>query len=190
MPLMSPPLRPFQGRGTISLALAFALMATSCATTASPPPLSPHASRQPIALTLPLLRGGQFNLKAWRGEVVVITIFATWSLRAQAEGPRFKQLAARFRPRNLQIVAIAIDRNERSLVKTYVDFVGFRFPVALADPEDLHLVGALGLTRRVPRTLLIDRTGRIRQDHRAGQTDFPRLIRGIETCLAEARPTH
>jgi hypothetical protein len=78
-----------------------------------------------------------------------------------------------------------MDRGNDPLIRTFVDFVGMRFDVARAEPDDLDLVGAFGRTSRVPRTVLLDRAGRVVQDHR-GQTDFPKLERGLKE-LARAR---
>lgn len=165
--------------------LALALLAACGATSTRPPTLSPARGR-PIALTISRLGGGTLDLAALRGKVVVLTLFTTWSLRSQAEASRFNQLAARYRSEDVAVVAVALHRRGHALVKTYVDFVGLRFAVGVVDPEDLRLVSALGLTKRVPRTLLLDRSGRRRQDHVAGQTDFPRLLEGIAQLLARS----
>lgn len=109
-------------------------------------------------------------------------MFTTWSLRSQLEAQRFARLH-RGR-REVRVVGIAMDRGNRPLIRTFVKFVGLGCDVALAEPDDLDLVGAVGRTLQVPRTLLLDRRGRVLQDHQ-GQTDFPRLQRGLRKLAAE-----
>lgn len=121
--------------------------------------------------------GGVVDVAQLQGRPVLLFLFSTWSLRAQAEAEEIKRIASRYS--GVAVVAIALDVRGRKLVKTYVDFVGFTFPVALATPDDLALIAALGRTARVPRTVLIDARGQIIQDHRSGQTDFERLHRGL-----------
>ncbi|PID37899.1 MAG: hypothetical protein CSA24_02030 [Deltaproteobacteria bacterium] len=167
---------------------AIAQLWGACGTTKAQAPTLRPASTSRLELTVSRLGGGTLALGALRKQVVVLTLFTTWSLRAQAETSRFNQIAARYAGKGVVVVGVALQRRGRALVKTYVDFVGLRFPVGIADPEDLRLVGALGLTKRVPRTLLYDQRGHLRQDHSAGQTDFPRLIEGIGKLLRSGAP--
>jgi hypothetical protein len=142
------------------------------------------AARPTGALVLPALDGPRIRLAELRGHPVVIFMFTTWSLRAQAEASRFVELHERLGPRGLRLIAVALDHDKISRVQLeeYVRFVGMGFPVVLAGPDDLDLVAAFGATTKVPRTVLLDREGRALVDHQ-GQTDFLRLRRAIEPLL-------
>jgi hypothetical protein len=61
--------------------------------------------------------------------------------------------------------------------------MGFRFDVLLASPEDLELVGAVGKTPLLPRTVLLDREGRAVLDQ-IGYTDFQVLEKKILELLS------
>jgi peroxiredoxin len=136
---------------------------------------------------LPTVTGEPLHLAELRGHPVVVFMFTTWSLRAQAEASRFVELHERLGPRGLKLLAVALDHETISRVQleTYLRFVGIAFPVALAGPDDLELVAAFGRTVKVPRTVLLDRQGRAVANFE-GQTDFPRLRRAIEGLLGRA----
>lgn len=159
-----------------------------CKTAPTPPPTSPldppPKARRQVTLTLPLLgKGESFRLESLRGHPVLLFVFTTWSLRAQAEAGEVKKIDALYRSRGLRIVGLALDKRGEALVQTYVDFLNFRFPVLIADPENLELVAALGITHHVPRSVLFDREGHLVQDHLVGMTDFPKLYKAIEGLL-------
>ena len=131
-------------------------------------------------MTLPRLGGGKLAIESYRGHPVLITLFTTWCLRCQAEAPLFIKIHEQRKPQGLEVVGIALDDLTKvSMVQTYVEFVGYTFPVLLAEPNNLELVAALGPTKRVPRTVLLDRAGRIVEDHVA-QTHFDRLERALD----------
>jgi len=143
----------------------------------------PGRSATGVEMTLPRVGGGKVSVSDLRGSPVVITLFTTWCLRCQAEASRFVQLHAR---EDLKVLGVALDTTGLTVIRTYVDFVGFRFPVLLARPDDLELVGGLGATKQVPRTVLLDRKGRIVLDQ-VGQTDFAELDAAIK-ALSPRQP--
>lgn len=161
------------------------LIAAGCASTPprpDPPSATESESAAPVELTLPRLRGGEVSLAGLRGRLVLITLFTTWSLRSQAEAPLFGKLQEQHHDQ-LVVLGIALDIKGRQLIETYVSVVGLTFDVLLAHPSDPDLVRALGPTTQVPRTLLLDRKGRVVLDQ-PGQTDFPKLHGLIEALLA------
>ena len=139
-----------------------------------------------VDFTLPMLRGGSLVLSSLRGKPVVLALFSTWDMRCQAEAPLFTRLRERFGPRGLEVIGVSVAApGNRSvvLVKTYAEVMGLRHTVLLAGPQDLELVGALGQTRQVPRTVLLDSRGRIVLDM-MGHTDFPALRLALERLLS------
>jgi thiol-disulfide isomerase/thioredoxin len=138
-----------------------------------PAPAALH-SGVPVQMTLPRVGGGALSLSSLRGRPVLITLFTTWCIPCQVEAPGFVRLDERFRPRGLAVVGIALNSEGTTparLVDLYVEDVGFRFPVLLAAPDDLELIGGLGPTRSVPRTVLLDGAGRMVLDQ-VGETRF------------------
>jgi thiol-disulfide isomerase/thioredoxin len=133
-------------------------------------------------MTLPRLGGGTISLESLRGHPVVVHLFTTWCLRCQAEAPFFARMHEQLSGRGLRTLGVALDKGVPELVKTYVEYVGFRFPVLLALPDDLELVAGLGRTPQVPRTILLDPQGRIVLDQ-LGQTNLQRLDAALKPLL-------
>ena len=69
----------------------------------------PAAGAGGRGLTLPKLGGGSVSLADHRGKLVLVTLFTTWSLRSQAEAPRFIQYHERLGPRGLKVLPICLD---------------------------------------------------------------------------------
>jgi cytochrome c biogenesis protein CcmG, thiol:disulfide interchange protein DsbE len=145
-----------------------------------PPPSG--APARALRLTLPRLGGGTLSLESLRGRPVLITLFTTWCLRCQAEAPLFVRTHERYRGRGLAVVGVAVDLKASSMIQAYVDFVSFRFDVLYARPDHLDLVGAIGPTPQVPRTVLLDASGKVVLDQ-MGQTDFTALEIALERIL-------
>jgi peroxiredoxin len=168
--------------------VALALVLAGCRPPPAAEPLLP-ADRAAVQLTLPRLGGGgSLSLEAQRGRPVVLTLFTTWCFRCQAEAPSFQRLHERFAARGLLVVGIALNAGgtrPAELVRLYVEETGFRFPVLVAAPDDLELVGGLGRTPEIPRTLLLDREGRILLDQ-VGETRFAALEAAVLRLLGEA----
>jgi peroxiredoxin len=134
----------------------------------------PTLPSPPVQMTLPRLGGGIVSLESLRGRPVLISLFTTWWIPCQEEAPRFVRFDERFGRDGLVVLGIALDSDGSTpakLVQIYVNEMGIRFPVLLASPNDLELVGGVGQTKAVPRTLLLDRQGRIIIDQ-VGATRF------------------
>lgn len=169
------------------VALTLTLALASCRPPPAAEPLLPE-TRAAVQLTLPRLGGGTLSLEAQRGRPVVLSLFTTWCFRCQAEAPFFQRLHERFAARGLLVVGIALNAGgtrPAELVRLYVEETGFRFPVLIAAPDDLELVGGLGRTPEIPRTLLLDPEGRILLDQ-VGETRFAALEAAVLRVLGEA----
>ena len=142
---------------------------------------------RPVALILPLVGGGELSLQDLRGEPAVVAIFSTWSTRAQAEASLFVQMHEAHKARGLQVLGLALltpGAREPLIVQTYLEVNEITFPVLMAAPDDPDLVAAVGLTKLVPRTLVLDRAGQVVLDQK-GQTDFAVLNRVVGDLLKE-----
>lgn len=111
-----------------------------------------------IALTLPALDGGELAVASYRGKVVVLHVFTTWSLAAQAE---VEALSAADAAEDVVVVGIALDPEGRMLVAPWRNGAGVRYLVALADAPTVAGQGPLGALPAVPITIVLDREGRI-----------------------------
>lgn len=105
--------------------------------------------------------GEPFRLRAHRGEVVVVNVWATWCAPCRVEMPGFVDLQREFEDDGVQFVGIAVDRDGAAAVRPFVEEEGINFP-QIANPAVAarHFPGEV-----VPRTYLIDKRGRIRYEH-------------------------
>jgi len=105
--------------------------------------------------------GDTFRLRAHRGEVVVVNVWATWCAPCRVEMPGYVDLQAEMRDAGVQFVGIAVDRGGTDVVRPYVEEEGVNFPqIAQPTVAAQHFPGSV-----VPRTYLIDKQGRIRYTH-------------------------
>jgi peroxiredoxin len=105
--------------------------------------------------------GERFQLRAHRGEVVVVNVWATWCPPCRVEMPGFVDLQRELGDEGVQFVGIAVDRDGAEAVRPFVEEKGINFP-QIINPAlaARHFPGEV-----VPRTYLIDKQGRIRYRH-------------------------
>jgi hypothetical protein len=132
-----------------------------------------------IALTLPALDGGEISVASYRGKVVVLHVFTTWSLAAQAE---VEALSAADAAEDVVVVGIALDAEGRMLVAPWRSGAGVRYLVALADPATVAGQGPLGALPAVPITIVLDRAGRV-----AARADRQLAGGELDAMIAAAR---
>ncbi|MFH1572048.1 MAG: TlpA disulfide reductase family protein [Gemmatimonadota bacterium] len=115
----------------------------------------------------------QFDLKAYRGKVVLVNFWATWCGPCRFEIPALVELRKSFSPDQVVIVGIAIGENgSESQVKARLEKFaserGLNYPVYYdLDYELANYFNARStFLPYVPSTLIIDQQGEIRQTHR------------------------
>ncbi|HUF28091.1 MAG TPA: TlpA disulfide reductase family protein [Gemmatimonadaceae bacterium] len=109
------------------------------------------------------------SLADYRGEVVLLNIWATWCVPCRVEMPSMEQLSREFGGRGFRVVAVSIDRP--GLEHAIVDFVReyeLTFDI-LYDPSQ-SIMTAYQATG-VPYSFVIDRQGVIRRTV-LGATDW------------------
>jgi len=106
------------------------------------------------------LDGEAFRLRAHRGEVVVVNVWATWCLPCRAEMPGFVDLHREFGD-DVQFIGLSVDWEGADVVRSFVEEQRVRFPQIVSPAlAARHFPGEV-----VPRTYLIDKQGRIRYVH-------------------------
>jgi hypothetical protein len=118
--------------------------------------------RAPVSLTLPAADGGEIDFLRLRGRLVVVHVFATWSLDAQAD---IEQLDAVFAGNAVAVVGLAVDLNGTVAVPPWQRGSGARYPAALADDGVRAGNSPFGAVDRVPMTFILDRSGVIVRHH-------------------------
>jgi thiol-disulfide isomerase/thioredoxin len=101
--------------------------------------------------------GKEVRLADFRGEVVVLNLWATWCAPCRHEMPSLDRLQARFGGNGLEVIALSLDRGDVGKVREFYDELGITSLAIYHDPDGRagRELGAPGL----PTTILIDRSG-------------------------------
>jgi cytochrome c biogenesis protein CcmG, thiol:disulfide interchange protein DsbE len=136
--------------------------------------------------SLPQLTGGQLELSAYRGKVVLLDFWATWCDPCREEIPRFVDLQNKYGSQGLQIIGVSMDDGPDPVRDFYQRFK-MNYPVVMGSAKIGELYGGvLGL----PIAFLIGRDGRIYAKH-IGATDISIFEKEIVGLLQDkVNPNH
>ena len=105
--------------------------------------------------------GALRTMADYRGEVVLLNIWATWCEPCKIEMPSMEELYRAYAPRGLHIVAVSIDDAAGDdSVRAYAKDLGLTFEI-LHDPT--HEIEKAYQTTGYPESFVIDRNGTIRK---------------------------
>jgi peroxiredoxin len=118
--------------------------------------------------TVRTLTGESVALSRFRGEVVLLNVWATWCAPCVKEMPALQRLHDRLSGQGLRIVAVSVDAAPSQLggddleaaVNDFIGRFGLTFTV-LRDPTGK--IQRVYQTQGLPTSFIIDREGRIRQ---------------------------
>ncbi len=103
--------------------------------------------------------GGAFTLDQFKGEVVLINVWATWCGPCKQEMPELNAIFEEFAGQGLKVIGVSIDRMQSdAALKQFAADHGATYTLA-KDPKDQF--STTFRTSGVPVTLLIDRSGNI-----------------------------
>lgn len=108
------------------------------------------------------LRGGAVRTIAnYRGQVVLLNVWATWCEPCRIEMPSMEELYKAYGPRGLHIVAVSIDATAgEDSIRAYAKDLGLTFEI-LHDPT--HEIEKAYQVTGYPESFVIDRSGIIRR---------------------------
>jgi hypothetical protein len=153
--------------------VALALIAAVGCGTSAPAPRAPTGPA--LALTWPALDGGTVELARFRGQVVVIQAFTTWSLTDPLATDALGVADAR---PDVVVIGLALDAEGFVLVSPWRKGADVHYLIALADEPTRAGTSALGRIREVPTTFVLDRAGRVaeRVDRALSATELDAAI--------------
>lgn len=125
---------------------------------------------------------GFLNSEEWRGQAVVLNLWATWCAPCREEMPSLERLSRILNKQDFLVVGIALDQDP-NLVREFILQFGISFPIAI-DPNGRTLTKVLG-AKFLPETWLIGPEGRI-VDRVAGSAawDSPPMRERVLAAMA------
>jgi peroxiredoxin len=104
------------------------------------------------------LTGERFYLSALRGQVVLLTFFATWCEPCKAEIPLLVDLA-RQHAGSVRVVCVVIDADNKAAARAIASALAVPYPLLVDEGERIKRRYGVG---PLPATFLIDGRGRVR----------------------------
>jgi cytochrome c biogenesis protein CcmG, thiol:disulfide interchange protein DsbE len=132
-------------------------------------------------LRLQGLSGQDASLAEWRGQVVLVNLWATWCPPCKAEMPTLQAFYAAHRGAGFTVIAIN-DGEAPDIVQRYVIEQALTFPVWL-DPK-YHATESAFRTSNLPKSYVIDRVGIVRLSW-VGAVDGSTLDRYVAPIIQE-----
>lgn len=101
------------------------------------------------------------TLTDYRGDVVVLNIWATWCIPCRTEMPSMEKLFKELGPKGLKMVAVSVDNaGEEQKIRDFVKEYGLTFEVL---HDAAGSIQSIYRTTGVPETFVLDRDGVIRK---------------------------
>ncbi len=136
-----------------------------------------------FTLTVEGKPGQTQSLSALRGQVVMLNFWATWCGPCRQEMPLLDAMAHEFAPRGFTLLGVNVEAADAKL-KPFLKKVKLGFPI-LRDFD--NKVAHAYNVQAMPTTLLIDRRGQWRWQHRAYLPgDEAQYLEMVRALLAEA----
>lgn len=107
---------------------------------------------------LPTLQGDLVRLTDFRGNVVLLNVFATWCRPCRDEMPSLEALFQTYRSRGFVVLGVSTDTNGEKVLPPFIKDYALTFPIVVdMDQQVSQQYGVRG----IPATFLLDQHGRI-----------------------------
>jgi thiol-disulfide isomerase/thioredoxin len=171
----------------LELALAVGMLlptALSDALAQAPPPsFSVHPASRPLPeIRFANRQGEAVSLADFRGNVVLLNVWATWCAPCRREMPTLDRLQATLGGPDFQVVALSVDRKGLPVVQEFYAELGLETLPMYVDEAGAaqRALNVLGL----PTTLLLDREGNeVGRLLGPAEWDSPEMMAFLRDCL-------
>jgi peroxiredoxin len=101
------------------------------------------------------------TLSDFKGRVVILDFWTTWSPGCKIEMPWYAEFESKFRNNGLSAIGVSMDEEGWAIVTPYLEAHPITYPIVIGD----HDVAERYDVASLPVTLLIDRNGKIASKH-------------------------
>ncbi len=142
-------------------------------------------SRAPQFHAVDLGTGDSVNIGRYKGQVVLLNIWATWCEPCRVEMPSIQRLYQSLGPQGLKVASVSIDVADPSVVRRFAQEYGLTFPIL---QDRTRAIERIYQTTGVPETFVLSRDGIIvKKIAMAHSWDSPVEQDLIKRLLARAR---
>jgi len=132
--------------------------------------------------TLKSIRGDNLKLSERRGEVIMLSFWASWCDTCKQGMPVLNDIYLRYRDEGFTLFSINIEKEPEKAKKALRD-LQVSFPVLM---DSTHEVSEKYEVDEMPSTYLIDRDGNLRYTHRGFPAGFDDvLVKEVRELMAE-----
>lgn len=114
--------------------------------------------RAPSFRAVRLPGGRPASLADYRGQVILLNIWATWCQPCRVEMPSMERLWRKLQGTGFRVVAVSIDKEDSTVVNAFVKELGLTFDILHDQPGTIQ---ERYQTTGVPESFVIDRDGLI-----------------------------
>ena len=140
-------------------------------------------STAPTFTATDLKSGQAVTLADYKGDVVLLNVWATWCEPCKIEMPWFVELQKQYGPEGLQVVGIAMDDASQEDIAKFASKMGVNYPILIGK----EAVGdAYGGVQFLPATFYIGRDGKV-VDKVFGLKGRGEIEENIKKALAEGQ---
>ncbi|MBI4421890.1 MAG: TlpA family protein disulfide reductase [Gemmatimonadetes bacterium] len=122
------------------------------------PPAAGPGAPAPDFRAVRLATGDTVSLSSYRGDVVLVNIWATWCYPCEAEMPEIERLYQELGPEGLRVLAVSIDHEGPDVVRAWARERHLTFEILHDQSGEIQ---RLYQTIGVPESFVIDRNGQI-----------------------------
>ena len=144
------------------------------------PNLVPTGTKVP-SFSARLHDGTTFDLRAQKGQVIVLNFWGTYCGPCRKEGPVLTKIHRKLQREQGTVIGVAVDNHPLSSVTAAARQFGMRYPIALGTQAQLGRFRV----KVVPSTYIIGRDGFIK-DSFVGAVSESRLMRAVDKVLGKA----
>jgi thiol-disulfide isomerase/thioredoxin len=121
--------------------------------------LLPNGPAPPMAIKT--TDGKTKSLADLRGKVVVVKFWATWCGPCAMSTPRMVELYEKHKGEGLEVLGVALERDDGGNIPAYVREMGVTYPVGMPDPPD-SVREWIQPSTGIPTIFVVDKKGKVR----------------------------